>query len=262
MGIEEPPPEPSSDPADFRAGLIPCGKGSCRADREICCGHVPHEQGTCLVFSGDRSDMSAMGRACAKIDNQVYPVVCDDSSDCPAGHTCCSEMGGDPAYEVCLPLDPSGWHRCNGFELCRPGSPCRTAGTSCERGICQLPRPPPNAIQVDCFGQTCTGATPICCAPPSNQACQAGPKCVSDRLDCYYQSPVIECSGADDCAPHEHCLFYPPIEHPGWSTYCSQWFGGGIQPVVCRTAQDCPNLYGQEPKCEPNEDFAGIKTCR
>jgi hypothetical protein len=58
----------------------------------------------CLDYTGDRTDIGALGRACQGIDDERYPLVCDDSGDCPAGHTCCDELGGDPDYHICTPL--------------------------------------------------------------------------------------------------------------------------------------------------------------
>ena len=95
------PPVTNSIAAD---ASIPCGRGSCPAATQICCGHVPKERGTCLDYTGDRTDISALGRACQGIDDERYPLVCDDSGDCPAGHTCCDELGGDPDYHICTPL--------------------------------------------------------------------------------------------------------------------------------------------------------------
>jgi hypothetical protein len=124
--------------------------------------------------------------------------------------------------------------------------------------MCHLPRPA--AIQVDCGTITCTGSKPICCGVVDGPDRQIAARCVASGVECHPQASVIECTGASDCASHEYCLLDPPVERP-WSTRCSQWFGGGNQPIVCRTPKDCPTVWSPNPSCTPSQDFPSVKTC-
>ncbi len=243
-----------SAPGPYRKNQVACGALTCAAGRELCCLTAGGPR--CVPYTGPRVQLHELAAACSQQQaptTDEYPVPCDDSGDCPLRHTCCLEHD----HRLCVPLAGDGWNRCGDYEVCAPGSPCRSAGTSCSAGSCAAPRP---STSIECFGQKCTGSTPICCAPPRTEECHREAKCVRDARECYYLAPAFTCLAPADCPRRQVCVANPLF---GW-TWCVQSWDAGNTALVCRTDADCPKhdpLFGKRLRCVDHEDVAGLRVC-
>ncbi len=148
--------------------------------------------------------------------------ACDDSHDCRAGMFCCED--GEPASDRCEPK------RCSRFEVCTPGSTCRTPRTSCVDGYCRGQRP---AVAIPCGEDTCTGERSICCVSEARGTRHCASECQAQEYD-------IECMKAADCPVYEICLIAPSGHH-----VCGPFshnFG-----VACASDAECPSFDGRTP---------------
>ena len=231
-------PAAPRSPGAAGAGSIQCGKALCKAGSEVCCGN--QYTGSCRPDAGpDLAGLNKDERARRTVEHLVRVagscngsvVTCDTSVDCPAGQRCCaSRFGPEIDLQACS-------EHCELNEACVAGAPCRTPGTVCLHGSCQLPRE-----RLRCGAASCGGETQCCgtvageqlhCAARCEGATPMGYSCLSNR-DCpegaFCQSSMV--------SPGAYCSFQRDI--------------GGLM-LVCRNSADCAGecqVSGGSPKCE------------
>ncbi len=199
-------------------GTIACGAAVCRVGAEKCC---PLDGGFCAPVS------PAQGSYCTKGDQTRGALFCDDSSDCPAGQSCCWDAADSENLYTHCAVGP-----CALGQACHVGGPC-PSGFECSTpdkpnpGTCEWKSP-----QAPCGARTCTGATPACCWNGRTKTA----RCVADKPGACTgdegPTTIIRCMAPSDCGGSTCCA------GPSRDTYCQgECINAG---VVCRTKADCP----------------------
>lgn len=190
--VKSPPAEARSTPVHGAATEahdpsygIECAGATCRPGEEVCCLHGEHR---CVPSQSDGS-LSCIPEGF---------LACDDSNDCPSASVC-KTFGTDWIDAQCVDLEEQAYRGAGPFEICTPGSQCRTPRTSCREGLCRAPRPP---VTIPCGDVECSAGAPVCCISTfeDERHCSAS---------CELGERGFECRDARDCPARELCTIAP-----------------------------------------------------
>jgi hypothetical protein len=235
--------------APYKPGTIVCGAKSCEVGREACCASGDDEQ-VCAPLEQlppDAHFMSDRWPECDRAGLQGSPdklSLCDDSGDCPGDKVCCSNwLTSGSSASLCVSAKRNGDNACDFFERCADGQPCRTMGTECAQGRCEL-----RGATVRCGGRRCDARTEVCCERGEKLGCSAEADCQPDEHD-----PVrsYHCTGSSGCPRGSHCVAHV------FDARC-QGVIDASESYLCETDGDCPGevctgIPGQhgKPRCRP-----------
>ena len=103
----------------------------------------------------------------------------------------------------------------------KPGAPGSTA----------TPSSSTSSLNIQCGGDTCSGATPFCC-----ESVDGPSRCAGIAEPCF--GAVVTCGGPSDCQNGDVCCaFFPDIAQCAPSAVCT---GIGTK-TLCRDDNDCDN---------------------
>jgi hypothetical protein len=262
-----PPPPATVSKSAYAGRTFPCGAGHCTSGDQMCCtSTLCPAEASCAAIPWDQAgafawwrgpgtcdggqDVRAMcpklfascganrkGRCDPDQSPNVDPKSCADSRDC-AGTICCTV--GPDENSVCAPPG-----QCEGNELCRDDSGCKTPGTACVSGLCKSTR-----ARVLCAGRVCSGATPVCQLPDWRIAYAPGkrppPRCVAYTAE-RWGSDFYECASVRDCPEGERCV---------WAQYTGDG-GGEWDTSVCRFAAT-EGISPRTHTCDDDADCADV----
>lgn len=227
---------------------VECGAARCRAGVESCCFFSG--EGACVasVAPGpdDPAQLLASQLAACEAAPHEYALTelrrCDESSDCPAGQSCCGRfLFGGAAASLCEPLGAPDRAACELSERCRVTETCRTPGSTCDDGACRKP------ATLTCAGLACPSTAAACCGDPP--ACRAPAACPPHE-------PRYRCTTPADCLAGEHCAL------SAFGSMCTAFVDLANTRRVCVTAADCGDgdTFCARYECAPSE-VPGIRAC-
>jgi hypothetical protein len=136
----EPPAVPKTTPEELAkqmSGTVPCGKGKCRAGKEVCVAapdpqHVTHCE-PIRKWAAGRTPVPRDGSPA-----MAGLTACAGSFNCPEGSVCClHEIGSADVQAIVCHADLSECR--DEVEACTKSvtTACRTPGTTCTGFLCE-----------------------------------------------------------------------------------------------------------------------------